>query len=584
MSLLACAPGAVGPSFRGAPLFTVSGQLITRAAPPTTPIRLAVAWYPSEDGPSAPRAIVTQDVEYTGSFPLNYAFSFFTVPPEGVLTDYRDGAEVTRAAFGVLLAYEDVNGNGRLDSIAQGGSPIDHVLGTSVGDTYSGAALAAPVWVAFIDGQPGARWTDARPGYNLWRSRAVVPEASPVPIELTMTNELNFFVCEEFISGSSYGYDLPCNIAPTGGVRVIGNVTLENGAPFVSLQVSDGARVLPSLRVELNGVVVPFAADFGLYRSGSVQVLAPGRNVVKVTPPVGAPLEFNVEAPADFTLHSPDATTRTLRSGSVSAAWSPAAGAQFFQVNAYEVTPPYEGLPPTLVNNLGETRFARTLSGFGRVGVHQVVVSAFAPGYLAHGRGGSLVNVSTARAEYFEVLADDIGGWLAGSVALGQYRGQPIGSVQVQAFDGITAVSNALVTIDGEPVSYDPRRQYYLASTTAQPGSTVTLGVTPSGGARKTFTVSLPGDFTLTAPPARHPPNTPLTLTWTRAADATDYRVYVTDPSGRQRFFEYAFDTTLTLPGFDAQDLVITVAATRLDASGHLLGSIEYSADVTIVP
>lgn len=584
--LCSCMPGAVGPKFRGAPLFTVQGQLVTTGAIPSVPLRLAVAWYPDEQSSTAPRAIVTQDIAYQGTFPLNYSFSFFSVPPPGVLIDYRNGDEVTRAAFGVLLAYEDVNGNGQLDSIASGGSAIDRVLGTSVGDTYNGNPALKPVWVAYVDGTPGQRWVGYSPGYNLWSANVVIPETTSVPIELAATNELNFFVCEEFISGSAYGYDLPCNIAPTGGVRVIGNIYRQNGVPGVALRITDGVNVLPAVRAELNGGDIPFDTMSGLFTaSGSVVVVTPGVNVVRVTPPGRPSFEFSVEAPGEFTLQSPREGARMSKSGAITAEWTPSARASFYQVQAYAVTPPNEGTEPVIVSDFGERLFSARVTGLKRVDTHEVAVSAFSRNYLAHGRGGSLVNISTSRSEYVDVLADDIGPWLEGSVSFSTYQGQSGGSAYVQAFDGLSLLDGALVTAEGEPLTWDARNQQYGGVAQVMPGDTVTLGLTAPGKPRKTFPVTLPGAFTLTAPPLMHPTRTPLTLTWTKAPDATDYRVFVADATGRQLHFEFVFENTAIVPALDVVgEVSITVAAGRVDGTRHLVGLVQHTVDVTLTP
>ena len=117
------------------------------------------------------------------------------------------------------------------------------------------------------------------------------------------------------------------------------------------------------------------------------------------------------------------------------------------------------------------------------------------------------------------------------------------------------------------------------------PGDTVTLGLTAPGKPRKTFPVALPGEFTLTAPPPTHPTRTPLTLTWTRAPDATDYRVYVADATGRQLHFEFVLENTATVPALDAVGAIsITVAAGRIDGTRHLVGLVQHTVDVTLTP
>ncbi|MBL8918936.1 MAG: hypothetical protein JNJ54_08775 [Myxococcaceae bacterium] len=589
LSVLCCTPaGVVGTRYRGEPLFTVRGQLVTPSAAPTAPIRLAIAWYPDETSSTAPRAIVTQEVVYEGSFPLNYTFSFFTVPPPGVLTEYRDGDEVTRAAFGVLLAYQDVDGNGQLDAIPAGGRAVDRVLGTSVGDTYNGAPAEAPLWVAYVEGAPGRRWTGYAAGYNLWEARArqVVPSDTGVPIRLDATNELAFFVCDEFISGSAYGFDLPCNVEPTGGLRVIGNVQRTDGVPAIALRITDGRAPVPGLVVELNDAGVSFDTASGNYTaSGEVPVTAPGLNVVRVRAPNREPIVFTVEAPGDFSLLAPRAGARVLAGTPLVAQWGRAPGALFYQAQAYAVTPPHDGPPAVLVYDRQEASLSARLEGLTRDDHHEVLVSAFAPRYLAHGRGGSLVNAFVSHSETVDVLPADVGGWLSGVALVSRYQGQSGGSVWVEAFDGVAPVTNALVTANGEALTFDAMTGEYGATVALQPGDVARLGLTLPGQARKSFDLPLPGDFTVTAPPRSHPTRTPLRLEWTRAPDASDYRVSVTDPTGRSLHFAVVSDHSATVPALDAVgDVFVTVTAARQSSSRHRFGLVQQSFDVTLTP
>jgi hypothetical protein len=579
--MAACAPGAIGPRYRGEALFTVKGQLVASGPAPTTPIRLAVAWYPNERTDTAPKAIVTQDVEYQGSFPLNYTFSFFTVPEVSALHEYVERGVTTRAAFGVLLAYEDRNGNGRLDSIVKGGGPVDRVLGTSVGDTYNGAPAAAPVWVAYVEGTPPESWTGYGPGYNLYQRRGVVPSDTDVPITLTGSNELNFFVCEEFISGSGYAFDLPCNLPPTSGVRVIGNLQRIDGFNGGSLRVTDGRSVLANAIVSVNDAGVPFAPTFGLYLvPTSVPLNVPGVNVVTVTPLSGSPLRFVVEAPDDFALQAPTSGHRHLSGQPLSVQWTRSAAATFYQVQAFALTPPNDGPEPVIVPS---SKLAAALSPFTNDDLYQVLVSAFAPNYLAHGPGASLVNVSASRSTFIDVKPPDIGLWINGSAAVAFYRGQQGASAWVEALDGVTAVEDAVVTVNGQPLPWDRRTRQYGGAIDLEPGGTATFGVSRAGSARTTFTVALPGEFTVTALPASHPVRTPLRLTWASAPNASVYRVAAIDAAGRQLHFEELTGTEATLPGLEAPGAVtVVVAAVRPSSSRHLIGLIQQSFELTL--
>src|SRR5581483_11148501 len=85
LTTAAACGSATGPGYQGQPLFTIGGQMTTQSAAPQGPIRLAVAWYAEGTTLGGPQAIVTQDVEYQGTFPLDYTFSFFGPPPDSAL-------------------------------------------------------------------------------------------------------------------------------------------------------------------------------------------------------------------------------------------------------------------------------------------------------------------------------------------------------------------------------------------------------------------------------------------------------------------------------------------------------------------
>jgi hypothetical protein len=585
MVLVSCAPGAVGPRYRGEPLFTVTGQLLSVGAAPTGPLRLALAWYPDSQSPSAPRAVITQDIAYEGRFPLAYSFSVFSVPPEGVLVEYPGRSGVTRAAYGVLMAYEDVNGNGQLDLIPTGGGAIDRVLGTSIGDTYNGRPASRPLYLVYVEGTPGPEWVDTAPGYNLWGVGRAVPSSTSVPIALDATNELNFFICEEFISGAGYGFDLPCNLAPTGGVRVVGNVHRHEGLGGLTLRVTDGARPLPGVQFAFNDAGIAATQDDGVYWATGLPVPNRGMNTLTVQAPNQPALIFALEASGPFELQAPTTDLRLLAGSTLTTQWTASAGASFYQVQATALTPPNPGPPPILVTSRGEASYSTRLSGFVEDDLWQLTVSAFAPRYLAHGRGGSLVNLSTSRSVFVDVRPADVGLWLEGAVSRASYQGQDGASVFVQGFDGVTLRTDLVVTAEGEAIPWVAGAKAYAGSIGVQPGETSTLGVSSQTQPRKTFAVSLPDDFVLTAPPLSHPSKTPLVLTWSPSPGASEYRVFVQDAAGRQLHFEVTTSTSATVPALDAVGVVtVSVSAVKRSGSRHLVGIVQKSVDVALTP
>jgi hypothetical protein len=589
--LAACQPPATGPKYEGEPLFSVKGEmaLTSGSTAPSGPIRLAVAWYPDSNSSSAPSALVTQEVQYQGSFPLAYTFSFFGVPPANALSDYTSNGVTTRASWGVLLAYEDVNGNGQLDTIAPGGSPIDRVLGTSLGDRFNGDDAPAQIYVAYVDGTPPAEWTGYSAGYQLWQDGDVVAANTPVPLALDQTNELNYFVCEEFISSSSYDYDLPCNIAPTGGVRVIGNVYRSDGVGGVALKITDGTQSIPGLTVEVNGVAVPYDASEQLYTAyGTVPVNAPGRNVVRVNVPGQQARVYEIDAPADFALSAPTEGKRLEVGGTLDVAWTRAAGAIFYQTAANRITPPYDSSRIELVNDVGQLTLGAQLSGFDADDYYQLQVVAFAPKYLARGLGGSMVDVSTQRQTWVDVIPANAGLRLEGTATLITYEGQTYGSAWVSAFDGITPLSsNATVELNGAALTFDAQYDLFgIESAPLTPGQAASFSVVGNGKPAAAATVSLPGDFTVDPLPATQSKSAALPISWGASSGATSYRVWVGDPQGNALFFENVVGTSLSIPALGVTgDVNVSVAAMLENpAARHLVGSVQKSFVLTLTP
>jgi hypothetical protein len=476
----------------------------------------------------------------------------------------EDGV-TTRAAFGVLMAYEDLNGNGLLDTIPAGGSPIDRVLGTSLGDRFNGDDLAQQVYVAFVDGVPPASWVGYGSGYQLWQNGSIVAASTPVPIPLAQTNELNFFVCEEFIASSGYGYDLPCNIAPTGGVRVIGNVYRHEGQGGVGMRITDGTNALPNLGVEVNGVAVPYDAASQLYAAyGNVPVNTPGRNTVRVTVPGQQARVFEMDAPGDFALQPPVDGKRMLAGTALDVQWIRAAGASFYQAGAYRFTPPHDLTGVELVYDRGQASLGASISGFSADDYYQLEVVAFAPGYLARGLGGSMVNVSTQRRTYVDVLPANAGLRVEGSVTHVTWDGQTFGSAWVSVFDGLTELNAASVSLGGTALTFEPQYQLYgTDSATLTPGAAAVLDVAGNGKPAVQAQVVLPGDFVVNGVPASHASSAVLPLSWSASAGATYYRVWVTDGQGNLLFTQNVLGATaLDVPALNTTgDVYLGVAA-----------------------
>lgn len=186
------------------PLVTL--QVTMSPAPGVTfdkPVRLAMGWYPNLFGQedvyrfSQPVAIVEDLVVFQGTASADFEFRVFAPPPEAAMLPVNEKGVTTKAAMGVLLAYEDLNGNGKLDTIPIAGAPIDRVVGTSLRywqtseEWWDYAALymeaAVPEW-------------DIRQGFNLLElsaSNGPVPLSTRIPIQLVAGGpDFDAFVCE----------------------------------------------------------------------------------------------------------------------------------------------------------------------------------------------------------------------------------------------------------------------------------------------------------------------------------------------------------------------------------------------------
>lgn len=204
-SLLAC--GDLGDD-DGAPLAVIQGQLSTQSALNDAPsnVRVAIVW---SSGTSDFKT--SMDVPATPVFPSKFRLELRDPPPVGAMEqqeseprqpdptsdnpgpaaprpDTQSRPLTTRSAsgsyaIGSIVAYEDLDGDGRLGLVDADTPPTDRILGAN-----------DELLVIYIEGDPSSFGTPPPPnrGYNLLRSprctrgtRAnppVCPEASWLPL------------------------------------------------------------------------------------------------------------------------------------------------------------------------------------------------------------------------------------------------------------------------------------------------------------------------------------------------------------------------------------------------------------------
>src|SRR5438132_1531494 len=104
---------------------TLKGQLSSSASSQQSEkLRLAMGWYPTFVGtaPGSPvGAVITQaNIEYSGSFPVDFNFTLTGTPPPQALFDLSKTGGTGHLAYGVLIAFRDVDGNGQFDANSAG--------------------------------------------------------------------------------------------------------------------------------------------------------------------------------------------------------------------------------------------------------------------------------------------------------------------------------------------------------------------------------------------------------------------------------------------------------------------------------
>ncbi|HLL56070.1 MAG TPA: hypothetical protein VK447_21085 [Myxococcaceae bacterium] len=335
------------PPVDSAPLVQLKGEL--RAPPehedPLPAARMALAWYPgmlAEEGGglSQPKAIETQDVAYDGQLPRAYGFNVFKRPPESALATLPEGLQ-GRGAVGLVLAYADGNGNGKLDTIPAAGSPVDHVLASSLRWTDAPAYL-----VVYLDSAQAAG-VALKKGFNLVRlpdgvNYEVVPFTTPIPLSLSGGPELDLLVCEAAWDGSSS--QGPCGLQfgdpedPVEGPLLVGGtVMLEEGTEAeVELTVTVGGVAVADADVVLAGSSIAYDAVSKRYRATLDPSVLTGMPSMLLQVSRGdASLERQLAVASTYQLDAPLAvklgTPFTVR-------WSYASGADDFRLSLWSST------------------------------------------------------------------------------------------------------------------------------------------------------------------------------------------------------------------------------------------------------
>jgi hypothetical protein len=344
LALTGCGEAIVGPGHEGQPLVTLEGQMTpTPDARITGQVRLALVWYPqwlateeAAAGMGAPMAVVTEDVIYQGSFPVNYRFHVYRPPPKEALAPLGGGLQ-GEGAFGILLAYQDRNGNAQLDTIAEKGAPVDQIIGASLlGDQRSTFAL-------IYTNSPQPAETGLKPGFNVIQAvnsehSAVVPLTTSLPLSLTPGGPLfDALVCEAgwlaFLLTDVCGLD-GGDIIPSDPLSVDGRVALEGKRAVVELTVDIGTEPRQDAVVKVAGRTIPYDTAkeaYVLVEEDSALLPASGGFELEVSA-AGASLKRTLQVPGGFDITSPAAGGSLSASQPLELRWTASQGATEYYV------------------------------------------------------------------------------------------------------------------------------------------------------------------------------------------------------------------------------------------------------------
>ncbi|MBZ4416836.1 hypothetical protein [Myxococcus sp. RHSTA-1-4] len=569
-------PPTTNPPPAEKPLATLQGQLApTPGTEVTRPVRLALAWYPGllTEGPgpvSNPLGIVTEDVAYPGGFPASYTFDVTSPPPAEALVQLGDGMR-GRGSVGILLAYDDRNGNTTLDTIPADGTPVDRVLGASLAWTRPPAFM-----VVYLDSAQ-APATGLKQGFNLVRitdnlTSQVVPLTTPIPLSLHDDPMLDAFVCEA--AWDDTVEQAPCGLGdeePVEGLLTLGGELVVNGTRAdVSLEVRRDGESVKAAQVTVGDEVATYDATLERYTlhledtSGTL-----GSGLVTVMAKVGeAEVARTVVVPGDFQVTWPTLPMSYSPGASVRVAWTLARGASDYtasvvagdQVLASDETQGrWLELSPLAYGGDATVRVVASEESDGLVvrRVRELPISFTSCDSVTEG------SELTVEGE-FEQYAWDI-------------LQQEASSVRVEVKDGGIAVTDAKVMLSGWDVPYlNEQGAYSNGFYSLGPpvfGDTVELRVMREGEVL-CRTLTLPGDFDLTLHgEAERPTGSPLAVSWTRAPGAVRYDLLL-EPALQQPLYSASTnELEYTFEKVDAVgNLSLRVAAVAHPAHNDTLG------------
>ncbi len=389
--VVACGGGTQDPG-----AVKLKGQLVGAASSSQSePLLLAMGWYPTFAGtaPGSPvGAVITQaNISYQGNFPVDFTFDLTGTPPAAALFDLSQTGGTGHLAYGVLIAFHDVNRNGTFDANSAGHAEADVIAGLSVPDP-SRPPPEHSYFVVYLDGKPAANdYYAAFPlqqGYNLMEIHYdfginPVPLATGITIPITDSPALNLYACQAAFQDTNW-FKRACGIDPYGGTwQGQGSMFSTPSGTQAYLYVNDADGNVANASIALDGSPFTYDSTSESYGFNTNATLL-GAHTLSFTVPNRASETLSFTLPAQVTVSSPTPNQSFTSGSPVSISWSQAAGTAYYDV--YFLGSNGEWLFHAITTEPGVTTPPITYVGTGHVSV-----KAIAP--LATGSQGSFVTV-----------------------------------------------------------------------------------------------------------------------------------------------------------------------------------------------
>lgn len=295
--VLGCGP-ATNSTYRGEPVSAITGRMVlSDSAQLTGPVKLALLWYPAPRAGTQPKGLVTAEVSYTGAFPQDFSFEMYGPPTAEAIT-------AQGIAFGALVAYEDLDGDGRLGFAPPGALPADRVVGSSM--QVSRAPTADSFMVTYSTSASTLEGIPIPAGYGIARfdatpASATIEPAAVTSVALNLSGEpvLNMLICGDYFErvDPREACGLTLRTAPSRVSAFLGRNSFAGAVASVSIY--EGSATATNGAVALNGVplTVPGGASRYELNDPQTMVVRLGANVLRIAQPPYAPFETTLWMP-----------------------------------------------------------------------------------------------------------------------------------------------------------------------------------------------------------------------------------------------------------------------------------------------